>query len=328
MAQKTKLRPIINVSTASKSALFPGELINGDIINGYLRLIERRGHEDPRLPRILCLDTFFVTALRAGGTERAARFHKGINLKMFENIFVPVHEPKVEPNGHWWLVCIDVGKRQISSYDSLTGIISHRATLGSINEHLVSQGMGKKEDWQLWECRTCPTQTNDRDCGIYLCEFVDVLSRGIDLKGYDLDPLDTRKRIARTIRDCEAKTPAAPTLDVRAFSGEEVQWEFEELCEELQKLTDPESWNVPGFETTDLEGKMEVVDEHDPMIFNSAETSRQSSSVLSLSSCWSLTKKQEATNKKKRRRTMKVHIPGTDKFKRVNVIKLGLRKIN
>lgn len=355
MASLPEMRPIVDIPMVSTACLFPGELINGDVINGHLRQIERRGHKDAQLPCILCLDTFFVTALRAGGTQRAARFHKRIELTRYEKIFIPVHEPEVEPTGHWWLVYVDVGKREISAFDSLGGVISHRETLVTIARHLVSQGMGKEEDWQLWGCRTCPKQTNGQDCGVYVCEFVDLLSRGISLNGHSLDPLEARRRIARTLREREATNPTTATKDIDTFSGE-AQWDFEDLCEELEQLTNPESWLIPSPGTSVLEETMEVVEEE----IQATTSAREPSPILSLSPGWSLassievipepdedepgpskegsvgqvheresTRKQETEIKKsRRRRTMKIPIPGTNRFKRVNVKKLGLKKFN
>jgi Ulp1 family protease len=52
--------------------------------------------------------------------------------------------------------------------------------------------VGDTFSWERYTSSTCPTQTNDYDCGVFSCLFGERLSRGLSESefGFDQDEID------------------------------------------------------------------------------------------------------------------------------------------
>ncbi|KAG8246620.1 SUMO1 sentrin specific peptidase 1 [Homalodisca vitripennis] len=371
--------------------IFPGQLLNGEVISAYLRLLERRNAMDHNLPNVLALDSYFFTVLKRSGHERARGHHRDQDLLDYEIILVPVHEELADV-GHWWLLVVEPRKATISAYDSLKGR-NHKPAMDLLRDYVKKEEIRAKTEarsWCLYGERSCPSQDNLVDCGVFLCAIAGAICGGREAKELHVDGREFRRQMAKELR--EDSITENKSSQPELFPGEEPDWSFEDLAEELDQLTDPTKWSLilPAEEETPEEigvlqeevdainppegaagtssGHMEVdrCMSPKPTLLELARLSpMDEGDVLSLSPGWSMgssievipdpeeeeylrvapsvksqleeTATQErmgdpperphCTKPKRtrgKRRTMKVQIPGTNEWKRVNVRKLGL----
>ncbi|XP_054259378.1 uncharacterized protein LOC128984118 [Macrosteles quadrilineatus] len=258
---KRQLRPIEDVASKDTECLFPGRLVNGEVINAFLRLVERRSCNRPSLPHVMALNTYFFPALKAcparqrEGFDRIQRRHKNLNLLDFDIILVPVHEPRLGREGHWWLMVADIRTKTISAYDSVTGrdqtkdLEVMRAYLDYQAE--VATPTRAKREWLLWKGRECPAQTNTTDCGILLCAVAAEISQGGPLVNFTVDTNEMRRKISRALRASAIGDDQPMEEDL--FPGE-VDWDFETLARELERIAPP----VPmGIVPADIDSQSE-----------------------------------------------------------------------
>lgn len=255
------LRPVEEVSSTNQQCLFPGELVNGDVISAYFRLIERRSCNRPQLPHTIAVSSYFFTLLRTSlanrgaGFERARRHHKGLNLLDFDLVLIPVHEPLVGRSGHWWLVVVDTRTNTISAYDSVPGR-GPLHDLGPVEDYMRFQARITKPErperrWLRWEGRPCPRQESANDCGIFLCAIATEIAIGGPLADFQVDVKEWRKRISQALRASALADDQPATNSL--FPGE-VDWEFEMLALELERLMPP----IPMDPTLSPPGQMEL----------------------------------------------------------------------
>ncbi|KAG8312823.1 SUMO1 sentrin specific peptidase 1 [Homalodisca vitripennis] len=385
------VRKQVRLLPCDSERLFPGQLLNGEVISAYLRLLERRNAMDHNLPNVLALDSYFFTVLKRSGHERARGHHRDQDLWDYEKILVPVHEEMADV-GHWWLLVVEPRKETISAYDSLKGR-NHKPAMDLLREYLKKEEMRAKTEarsWCLYGERSCPSQDNLVDCGVFLCAIAGAICGGREAKELRVDGREFRRQMAKELR--EDSVTENKSSQPELFPGEEPDWSFEDLAKELDQLTDPTKWSLilPAEDETPEEigvlqeevdainppegaagtssGHMEVDKCRSPkptLLELARLSSMDEGDVLSLSPGWSMgssievipdpeeeeflrvapsvksqpeeTATQErmgdpperphGTKPKRtrgKRRTMKVQIPGTNEWKRINVRKLGL----
>lgn len=83
------------------------------------------------------------------------------------------------------------------------------------------------------------------------------MSKGLALSKHDFNPLAVRRKIGKVLRESEAKSTAAPLQEFSLFQGK-TQREFDDLCEELEQLTNPESLFVPSHQTPEHKEYLKV----------------------------------------------------------------------
>ncbi|XP_046687137.1 sentrin-specific protease 1-like [Homalodisca vitripennis] len=132
------VRKQVRLLPCDSERLFPGQLLNGEVISAYLRLLERWNAMDHNLPNVLALDSYFFTVLKRSGHERARGHHRDQDLWDYEKILV-VHEELADV-GHWWLLVVEPRKETISAYDSLKGR-NHKPAMDLLREYLKKEEM-------------------------------------------------------------------------------------------------------------------------------------------------------------------------------------------
>uniref|UniRef100_A0A915D2K6 Ubiquitin-like protease family profile domain-containing protein n=1 Tax=Ditylenchus dipsaci TaxID=166011 RepID=A0A915D2K6_9BILA len=92
-------------------------------------------------------------------------------------VLIPIHHP-----GHWALIVIQIGNKEIGYYDSLNN--DGTKSLHKIWEFLDTESMSRLkcglEDskWTYTSHQGIPLQQNGYDCGVFTCQYAECLSRG------------------------------------------------------------------------------------------------------------------------------------------------------
>lgn len=148
------------------------QCINDKIINIYMGLINERSKNNDMLPKTHAFQTFFMTKLINGQNERLNTETKNINIFNYEYLIFPVHRLN-----HWTLMFANMTKKEIKFYDPLgkscEGLkIKLREYLS--NKHMELYGT-TLTGWKF-ENKTGPLQENNKDCGIFIMTFAEILS--------------------------------------------------------------------------------------------------------------------------------------------------------
>ncbi|KAH9377652.1 hypothetical protein HPB48_000869 [Haemaphysalis longicornis] len=172
----------LNITRSDMGTLNNGNWLNDDVINFYLNLImERSATEDARengWPRVYAFNTFFYPKLAASGYTAVKRWTRSVDLFSFDILLVPLHCTL-----HWCLAAVDFRKRSIVYYDSLVSKGDKWQYLFQLQDYLGDESQGKKatamswDDWTLGIAEDLPQQENTSDCGVFMCQYSECLSR-------------------------------------------------------------------------------------------------------------------------------------------------------
>lgn len=162
--------------------------LNDNIINFYMELIANRSQNNPTLPKIYAMNTFFLKKLIQSGYEAVKSWTKRLQPDIFtyDQIIIPVHS-----NNHWRLSIVYVQEKIIEHYDSLGS--DGRDVLPHIENYIQLEYNDKRktkmniEQWKK-KMTTKPRQTNGIDCGVFVCTYADLIATNIrtDFKQKDI----------------------------------------------------------------------------------------------------------------------------------------------
>lgn len=185
-------------------SLVAREFLTDEIINFYLSMIASRSCEEPNMRRIYNFNTFFYYCLASGGFKRVQRWTKLVDIFSYNLVYIPIHINR-KKYLHWSLVVVDMDEKSIIYLDSGSGE-DHKDVLINVAKYLVDEHRAKKESeagqslfgnikidnisllfnikfskilgWKLINAVNVPKQQNGWDCGAYICEFAEYVSRG------------------------------------------------------------------------------------------------------------------------------------------------------
>ncbi|XP_034136557.1 sentrin-specific protease-like [Drosophila guanche] len=164
MVEKFKL----SIYRGDLRRLAPSCWLNDNIINFYLCLIVERS-EALDHPSVYAMSTFFAEKLLDGGGHAAVRrWTRNVNIFAYDLILVPVNQ-----HFHWTLAVIDMARQAITYYDSKAG--ENCKLLTALERYLCEEfedKHGQPLDPSLWAKEhdaMTPQQSNNDDCGVYLC---------------------------------------------------------------------------------------------------------------------------------------------------------------
>ncbi|AXI23881.1 C-terminal catalytic domain [Cardinium endosymbiont of Sogatella furcifera] len=172
--------------------------LNDHIINAYMGMIHKRSEDQENvvLPKVYAFNTYFFTKLsqKDQSYQTMKNWIKKIDLFSYDIVLVPIHL-----GNHWCLVVIDLRKKTIRYYDSLGN-----ANDGGLKKLLqfftdaVANKQATKKDTKAWRCSYLkePAQSNGSDCGVFICQFADYVSRDLPINFTEHDMPYFRKRMA------------------------------------------------------------------------------------------------------------------------------------
>lgn len=145
-------------------SLQPGKMLNDEVVNSYLSLIERSD--------TLCLSSLLVTKYLNSEYKSSEKWfknkgiYKNYDLSSFRQIITPICHKK-----HWTLLIINIKNKSYTYYNSATpGLTNHELNLiltgiFHIFKHLKLADFKKNEYYNI------PKQTNNVDCGMFICLY-------------------------------------------------------------------------------------------------------------------------------------------------------------
>lgn len=197
-------------------SLQPGCPVQGQVINAFFRLIERRSvFYRGSLPSVWALDTRFLIDWQLGRIEEPEHFRAlGLHLLNFEYVLIPVHLPDCGPNGHWSLVVVRPLRLEIRAYDSirLPRDLEMKAVLDFLRRYAQVQARPFLSDaWTLIDTpKYCPQQRDNMSCGAYVCAYADILTRNSSLTESRIDITRARGQILKIIEQGRFKAEDFP----------------------------------------------------------------------------------------------------------------------
>ncbi|KAK4689579.1 hypothetical protein P7C73_g536, partial [Tremellales sp. Uapishka_1] len=165
--------------------LKPAQWLSSDVINIYASMINKRS--SLKSSRARCVNTFVYEkmAKRGYADGRLDRWNRDsqIDYDTLRVLLVPIHLN----DNHWALAAINLDLKRFEYHDSLpfTEASAHQV-LQVIKDFLSHELKDKKEkldssSWQEVFDRTGPVQPNAYDCGVWVCQWMEMMSRGLDL---------------------------------------------------------------------------------------------------------------------------------------------------
>ncbi|KAF8272288.1 hypothetical protein EI94DRAFT_1566544, partial [Lactarius quietus] len=187
----------MQVTDTDLGRLRPGTWLNDEIINFYGQLILERSTSHPRntnakncmrsekgsILNVHYFNSFFFEKLVREGYQKArlAKWTKKFDLFSKDVALIPINHG----NSHWTAAAINFRRRRIESFDSM-GVKRQDVFDKLLREYVDLEHQNKKAkpfDWTGWVdyCpRDTPQQENGYDCGVFTCQFLEALSRGVD----------------------------------------------------------------------------------------------------------------------------------------------------
>ena len=170
----TKLRDV-TIRLSDIVRLRDNRPLNDRIMNLYMLLIEMRSSRTKR--NILSLNTNFYPSLLQG--LPLLKESKAIFQPHVHTVLIPIH---LFRENHWTLIAINMKKRTISHLDSLpTGnrFLVVKNILKFVKD-AYSSCFGVPLDPRKWDNKlpVTPTQSNNVDCGVFVLQHAENISRG------------------------------------------------------------------------------------------------------------------------------------------------------
>ncbi|KAK8785980.1 hypothetical protein V5799_007654 [Amblyomma americanum] len=159
------------------ATLGEGKGLNDNIVNFYLAMIAQRSKRRGG-PAVYAFSTFFFTKLHSCGPDGVKRWTQGEDLFAYDILLVPVHS---EDPSHWCLAVVDFCTPEMVIYDSLGPRDEHANIIDDLADYLekVSHWRDCDLDWSGWYFypSNVPLQKDTFDCGVFLCQYAECLTR-------------------------------------------------------------------------------------------------------------------------------------------------------
>lgn len=155
-------------------------------MNGVVK--KRKGQTE--FLKVHYFSTFFWPKIEKSYKDtRLNKWTKKFDIFQKDVILIPVNHGNV----HWTLAAINFKKKRIESYDSM-GVYRDNV-YKKLRYYLQEEHMDKKKrpfDFTGWVDHydeDTPQQENGFDCGVFTCQFMESLSRGVDEFAFDQDDM-------------------------------------------------------------------------------------------------------------------------------------------
>jgi hypothetical protein len=155
------------------------QYVNDLIIDNYLKLVCNRSLlTTNNYRKSYAFGTFFYTMLNNGQDQEKLASWVKENLFEFELLFLPINQ-----ENHWFLFVVDMVERNFFIYDSLYyGDYTFEIKQLSGFLKFYAAKIKHEIEWDDWSTaptaeQVGPNQTNGVDCGIFLCQYAEHLSR-------------------------------------------------------------------------------------------------------------------------------------------------------
>jgi sentrin-specific protease 1 len=173
--------------------LLPSVWLDDTVIDIFFKLITERSHDadfknsNPLARNVWSFSSFFYGKLKIH--EDIRRWTKNIDIFSCDLILIPLNLNK----SHWALGAINFQMKRFQYFDSLGD--SSKDFFRLIRIYMENEHFEKKKspfNFEGWQNRQepCPKQTNNCDCGEFVCRFAEYLSRGKTLRSDTFNTYD------------------------------------------------------------------------------------------------------------------------------------------
>uniref|UniRef100_A0A914C4X2 Ubiquitin-like protease family profile domain-containing protein n=1 Tax=Acrobeloides nanus TaxID=290746 RepID=A0A914C4X2_9BILA len=171
--------------------------LNDQVIDYYLGMISDRSEKNSSLPKVYCVSSFFYASILSHGYKNVKRWLRKVDLFSFDIVFIPIKD-----KDHWTLMVVDIAKRKLNYLDSL--FLNNLAPAMTIKDFLIDYAKEKDTDvnvteWEIIVVYDVPGQANSNDCGVFICQYVEYLSRKASIDFAQADAQALRKKMAYEI---------------------------------------------------------------------------------------------------------------------------------
>ena len=196
------------VKKISMRTLYPGRELNDEIINHFYSLLQTESNEKFLLnQQNVFLNTYFIAALKDGycfDKVKNWRFRQHFgDLFLQDKVIIPCH---VNGN-HWTCAILGIKSKTIHYLDPL--VVKARDDIPRLLIHYLEdewnafkrKRLFNRLEWKVVKpgYGEIPRQTNNHDCGVYVCMYAYYVSRNqrINFLSRDIDMI--RQRLAYSI---------------------------------------------------------------------------------------------------------------------------------
>ncbi|XP_046982177.1 microtubule-associated protein futsch-like [Schistocerca americana] len=172
--------------------------LNDKIVNFYLKLLTERGRQN-REPEVYAYDTFFFPKLIKCGYESVKKWTRVVDVFKHDILIIPVHL-----GTHWCMAAVDFRKQTLVYYDSMGG--ENESCLKTIwsylNEECAQRSVEplSEEIWQIRCAKDIPKQSNNSDCGVFMCKYAECITRDAKLEFSQNDMPEIRMEMMEEIQ--------------------------------------------------------------------------------------------------------------------------------
>ena len=171
--------------------------LNDKVIDEYLHLIQERS-SSPKLPSVYAMTIHSYTWLDEDFSLNFSKVESWIkeDLESKDIVLVPIHK-----QDHYSLVVFDTKKPPITYHDSVLGTRRTRNAPGVMKRFFTElwKQKGKSLSVKTKIDESAPLQSNGYDCGVFVCENAEMISRGVATKPKQVDMPNARKRMLKEI---------------------------------------------------------------------------------------------------------------------------------
>lgn len=173
--------------------------VNDVVIDFYMGLITERAAENPEGLRVHAVTAHFFSVLRNRGYEAVRRWTDSVDLFSFDLLLVPIHDLD-----HWSLAVLNITNRSFDFYDSMgrKNWNCYQILMAYLRKEHKDKRKSPLVPDGKWDCqyvKGIPQQTNNHDCGVFVCLYAECLSRGAPFNFTAKDIQQLRYRIAYEI---------------------------------------------------------------------------------------------------------------------------------
>ena len=164
-----------------------GKSVNDQVINFFFQILQEEE------TNIMVLPTFFYPKLKAKGWSSVLKWLK-ITPAIFRQdykILLPIHN-----KNHWTLVSVSTLLHRIHYYDSLNQT-NPSAILNPIKEFMNALektfSLETPRKWVIVYHTDTPQQQTPTQCGVYVCQFAQHISKNLPIRDIARKPADIMK---------------------------------------------------------------------------------------------------------------------------------------
>jgi hypothetical protein len=183
--------------------LISGKKVGDEIINFYLEMIAERSRRNKNAPYCHCFNTFFYPLLVRGDGiyhfSKAKRIVEKIGaLSCFDVLVIPIHSEKRQ---HWSVAIVDYRQNTVEYVDSMgysgKKVLATIRRFGEDEAKFRGAPIGAMTEITR---RDNPIQTNFVDCGIFMCKYVECVTRNAKPRFAQSDVPTIRQTMSREIK--------------------------------------------------------------------------------------------------------------------------------